>query len=80
MNLKDARKAGALEKFIAEREKDQPPGDERKLEAVIRRAASERPSKAPRSSGPAGDASCGDTQTRPRTSRGASGKPKRGFP
>ena len=72
--LKKARKEGRLEEFIAEHEKDLP-GDENKLDAILRRAA-EKSSKAPATSPPDVPESCDDTQTRRRTSEDAS--PKRG--
>jgi hypothetical protein len=75
VNLKEAIRKGELEQFIAEHGND-PPGDERKFDAILRRAV-ETPKEARRASSPAADASCTDTQTRQRTSEGASPKRRR---
>jgi len=73
-NLKEALRDGNLEEFIAEHEHD-PPGDERKLDAILRRAAGTS-SEASEASSQAPHENCTDTRTRRRTSEGAS--PRRG--
>jgi hypothetical protein len=76
MNLKEARKRGELERFIAEHENDQP-GDMNKFGAILRRAV-ETPKEARRASRKAASAGCSDTQTHQRTSGDASSRRGRG--
>ncbi len=74
--LREARRAGKLEEFIAEHEKD-PPGDIEKFQAILRRATG-KSKEAPSSSGGAASDGCTETQTPRRTSGGASGRHERG--
>ena len=74
--LKKAIQESKLDEFIAEHEND-PPGDERKLDAILRQAAGTS-SEAPAASSPAPRESCTDTRIRRRTSGGASPRHGRG--
>lgn len=72
ISLKEARSRGKLEDFIAEYEND-PPGDMKKLESILRRAA-ETPKEARRASHRGVAADCTGTQTPQCTSGDASSK------
>jgi hypothetical protein len=70
VSLKEAIKHGKLQEFI-DQHKDDSPGDEKKFDAILRRAV-ETPKEARPPSFPVASGGCSGTQTPPRTSEGAS--------